>query len=294
MRHLYRAFSEPEEGRLDQEIALPMQTQSNRPQPAEIKRTRRWYRPFVDLVYPRICVLCAKTIVDLELESLCDHCESQITPTAISCLRCSAPLPAAGIATSQATEKKCYYCERRKWAFRRAYCYAAYSGAAARAARKIKQPSCEPLAMELGNRMGLWLQTLEHFDAQQYDFVVPIPQHWIRRVMARYNQAEVLAENVARELEIPMRRNWLYRTRLTDKQGTKTIVERRTSVTNSFGCKLAGELKSAKILVVDDIVTSGATAHEAAAALRKSGAAQVDIAAFARGVGSFNRKIASH
>jgi len=139
-------------------------------------------------------------------------------------------------------------------------------------------------------RVGQWLASLEHFDKQRYDFVVPIPQHWFRRVIVRYNQAEVLAENVARELKIPIRRNWLHRTRLTDKQGTKTIVERRTGVTNSFGCKLASELKSAKILVVDDIVTSGATAHEAAAALRKAGAAQVDIAAFARGVGSFNRK----
>lgn len=271
-----------------------MQTQTGPSQSPPSKRPKRWYRPFVDLVYPRICVLCAKPIVDWDLESLCVHCESQITPTTVSCLRCSAPLPADGIATSQVTKKKCYYCERRKWAFRKAYCYTAYSGAASRAARKIKQPSCEALAIELGKRVGRWLQTLEHFDAKQYDFVVPIPQHWFRRVVVRYNQAEVIAENVARELKIPVRRNWLYRTRLTDKQGTKTIIERRTSVTNSFGCKLAGELKSAKILVVDDIVTSGATAHEAAAALRKSGAAQVDIAAFARGVGSFNRKIASH
>lgn len=192
--------------------------------------------------------------------------------------------------TTVTTKKKCFYCERRKWAFRHAYCYTAYAGVAAKAARKIKQPSCEALAIELGQRVGLWLGTLNHFDSQQYDFVVPIPQHWFRRVTVRYNQAEVLAENVARELKLPVRRSWLYRTRLTDKQGTKTIVERRTSVTDSFGCKLASELKSSKILIVDDIVTSGATAHEAAAALRKSGAAKVDIAAFARGVGDFNRK----
>ena len=251
---------------------------------------KRWYRALVDLVYPRICVLCSKPIVDWELESLCSNCESKINPTANGCLRCSAPLPASGIAMTESPKKKCYYCERRKWAFRNAFCYTAYSGAAARAARKIKQPSCEALAIELGGRVGRWLQTLAHFDIQRHDFVVPIPQHWFRRVTIRYNQAEVLAENVARELKIPVRSNWLYRTRLTEKQGTKTIVERRTSVTDSFGCKLASELKSAKILVVDDIVTSGATAHEAATALRKAGAAQVDIAAFARGVGSFNRK----
>ena len=265
-----------------------MQTPSLRP--------NRWYRPFVDLVYPRICVLCSRPIVDQDHESLCSKCQSQITPTATGCIRCSAPLPSVAGAsvvgeTTVTTKKKCFYCERRKWAFRHAYCYTAYAGVAAKAARKIKQPSCEALAIELGQRVGLWLGTLNHFDSQQYDFVVPIPQHWFRRVTVRYNQAEVLAENVARELKLPVRRSWLYRTRLTDKQGTKTIVERRTSVTDSFGCKLASELKSSKILIVDDIVTSGATAHEAAAALRKSGAAKVDIAAFARGVGDFQSKV---
>jgi ComF family protein len=258
------------------------------------KRPNRWYRPFVDLVYPRICVLCSKPIVDWERESLCSKCQSQISPTPNGCMRCSAPLPVLGGTKIESNKKKCFYCERRKWAFRHAYCFTAYAGVGARAARKIKQPSCEALAIELGQRLGQWLQTLEHFDLQRYDFVVPIPQHWFRRVTVRYNQAEVLAENVARELKLPVRRSWLYRTRLTDKQGTKTIVERRTSLTDSFGCKLASELKSSKILIVDDIVTSGATVHEAAAALRKSGAALVDVAAFARGVGSFNRKTTLH
>ncbi len=251
---------------------------------------KRWYRQFVDLVYPRICVLCSKPIVDCEQESICSRCEAEITPTESGCGRCSAPLPASHGPLVESTAK-CFYCERRKWSFRHAYCYTAYAGTAAQAARKIKQPSCESLAIELGTRVGQWLQLYEAFDAKLYDFVVPIPQHWFRRVTVRYNQAEVLAENVARELAIPIRRHWLYRTRWTDKQGTKTIVERRTSVTDSFGCKQKKEIKGAKFLLVDDIVTSGATVHEASRALRKAGAARIDVAAFARGVGAFgNRK----
>lgn len=251
---------------------------------------KRWYRQFVDLVYPRICVLCSKPIVDCEQESICSRCEAEITPTESGCERCSAPLPASHGPLVESTVK-CFYCERRKWSFRHAYCYTAYAGTAAQAARKIKQPSCESLAIELGTRVGQWLQLYEAFDSKLYDFVVPIPQHWFRRVTVRYNQAEVLAENVARELAIPIRRHWLYRTRWTEKQGTKTIIERRTSVTDSFGCKQKKEIKDAKFLLVDDIVTSGATAHEASRALRKAGAARIDVAAFARGVGAFgNRK----
>ena len=251
--------------------------------------SKRWYRPFVDLVYPRICVLCTKPIVDWEQESLCFKCESQIKPTELGCRRCSAPLPAAN-GTVVDIPKSCFYCERRKWSFRRAYCYTAYSGIAARAARKIKQPNCESLAIELGQRIGQWLKEFEEFDATLYDYVIPISQHWFRRVTVRYNQAEVLAENIARTLSIPLNRRWLYRTRWTDKQGTKTIVERRTGVTNSFGCKPAPEIKTAKILLVDDIITSGATAHEAASALRKAGARRIDVVAFARGVGAFNNR----
>ena len=251
---------------------------------------KRWVRPFVDLVYPRICVLCSTPIVEWEQESLCSKCQTQITPTELACIRCSAPLPAAQGKLVD-IPKTCFYCERRKWSFRHAYCYTAYTGIAARAARKIKQPSCESLAIELGQRMGLWLKNLEAFDTTRYDFIVPIPQHWIRRVTVRYNQAEVLAENIASSLSIPLRRRWLYRTRWTDKQGTKTILERRTGVVDSFGCKSAPQMKTANILLVDDIVTSGATAHEAASALRKAGAKRIDVVAFARGVGAFsNRK----
>ncbi len=253
--------------------------------PIQFKLANRWYRPFVDLVYPRMCLLCSKPIVDCEHESMCSKCQTQIRPTESGCLRCSAPLPAAH-GTLVEVGKTCFYCERRKWAFRHAYCYTAYAGIAARAARKIKQQNCESLAIELGKRVGNWLQAHKFFDSKIYDFIVPIPQHWFRRVTVRYNQAEVLAENIARELAIPIRRHWLVRTRWTDKQGTKTIVERRTGLVDSFGCKPIGAIQGAKFLIVDDIVTSGATAHEAARALRKAGANRIDIAAFARGVGA--------
>ncbi len=253
---------------------------------------KRWYRPLFDLVYPRICSLCSKPIVDSELESICSICQSQIKPTEFRCLRCSAPLPTS-CETLVDAPKKCFYCERRKWSFRNAYCYTAYAGMAAIAARKIKQQNCESLAIELGRRVGCWLQNYEPFDSTVYDFVIPIPQHWFRRITVRYNQAEVLAENIARVLEIPIRRHWLHRTRWTNKQGTKTIVERRTSVIDSFGCKQSVDLKGAKLLLVDDIVTSGATSHDASRALRKAGVARIDVAAFARGVGGFNNRKAT-
>lgn len=246
----------------------------------------RWLRPLMDLVYPRSCLLCAKPIIDFDQESICGRCDSQIVPTTHGCLRCSAPLPA----NQRQDAKTCFYCRSRKWSFRHAYCYTVYSGLAARGARQIKQPTCESLAIALGHRVGKWLTHVEHFDRSQYDCVVPIPQHWFRRVTVRYNQADVLAENIAKALSLPVERNWLFRTRWTEKQGTKTISERRTSVVNSFGCHSKWEVQGIRILIVDDIVTSGATADDAARAMRKAGAKQIDVAAFARGVSARRQK----
>jgi predicted amidophosphoribosyltransferase len=244
-------------------------------------KSSQWLRPIVDLIYPRACSLCSKPIVDARCESLCPKCQAQIVPTPFACSRCSAPLP-----PSIAHAESCYYCKGRKWSFKRAFCYTAYAGPAAKAARRIKQPNYEPLAIELGQRIGRWLLELDSFNAAQYNVVLPIPQHWFRRLTARYNQAEVLAEQIAILLNLPLRRNDLFRTRWTEKQGTKTIVERRNSINDSFECKRHTKLQAANVLLVDDIVTSGATAHEAASALRRAGAKSVAVIAFARGVGS--------
>jgi len=79
------------------------------------------------------------------------------------------------------------------------------------------------------------------------------------------------------------------RTRWTDKQGTKSITERLQSVNGSFGCRNKKKVSGSSILLVDDIVTSGATANDAARALRNAGALRVEVVAFARGVGAFGK-----
>ncbi|MEQ1827650.1 MAG: double zinc ribbon domain-containing protein [Pirellula sp.] len=255
------------------------------------ERVRRWrhhFRPLVDLVFPRVCGLCNAPVVDLQREALCARCEFQLVATEHRCLRCSAPLNAAR-RVSRSAQKRCYYCERRRWSFRQAYCYTAYSGLAARATKRIKQPDHEPLAIEIGIKMANWLLQSEDFDVSRFDCVVPVPQHWMRRIVTRYNQAEVLAEQVANAIGLPLNRRCLYRTRWTEKQGTKSINERLGAVVNSFACKPLQSLQDAGVLLIDDVVTSGATASDAARALRKAGAARVDVAAFSRGVGAFKK-----
>ena len=246
----------------------------------------------MDLVFPRACSLCRIPIIDPNCEAICTACISKITTPERRCMRCSAPL-GAGVrdvtGDRPSNKTSCYYCKRRKWSFRRAHCYTAYHGTAALATKKIKQSSHEPLAIEIGTRIGNWLKQLDTFDSKDFACVIPVPQHWLRRMMVRYNQADVLAERIAREIGLPVNRHSLYRTRWTEKQGTKSIVDRLKDVRDSFACKPSKSIVGSRILLVDDVVTSGATANDAARALRLSGAARVEVVAFARGVGAFDK-----
>jgi predicted amidophosphoribosyltransferase len=142
------------------------------------------------------------------------------------------------------------------------------------------------LAVALGGILAGWLREILKWNEVPFDWVVPVPQHWVRRITTRYNQSEVLAELVAQSLDIPMHSKLLYRNRWTEKQGTKSIQQRLGSVGFSFACRRTTAVQGKSVLLVDDVVTSGATANDAARALRKAGAKRVEVAAFARGVGA--------
>lgn len=246
----------------------------------------RWYRPTLDLIFPRICALCNETIAAAHLESLCDDCSRCIAPTVWPCSRCSAPVSEVQYESSA---KSCRYCRDKHWAFKRAYCYTTYSGKSVRASRYIKEASHEHLALYLGDKLADWLQHSQSITSESYDLVTPIPQHWYRRCTNGYNQAEVLAKRVALKLGIRMSVRVLYKNRWTNKQGMKSIAERVANVEDSFAVLPKAKIADMSILIVDDILTSGATAHNAADALREAGAKRVDVATFARGVSAIKR-----
>lgn len=246
----------------------------------------RWYRPTLDLIFPRVCALCNEAIATPHLESLCIGCSDRIAPTPFPCRRCSAPLTKLQF---ESGTKTCRYCDDKHWAFKKAYCYTTYSGASVRVSRYIKEASHEHLALFLGDRMANWLVEVHGINSDTYDLVVPIPQHWYRRFTNRYNQAEVLASRVARILDTRLNVRLLCKNRWTNKQGMKSISERVVNVEDSFAVTPKTKLTDMSILIVDDILTSGATAHNAAAALKAAGAKRVDVATFARGVSAMKR-----
>jgi ComF family protein len=112
--------------------------------------------------------------------------------------------------------------------------------------------------------------------------VVPVPLHWWRRWQRGYNQSETLAWALARCLGVPCQPRWLRRNRNTPFQTAQTAAGRKSNVAGAFAVRSPAKLKGKAVLLVDDVMTTGSTANEAARALRGAGAASVAVAVLAR------------
>jgi len=112
--------------------------------------------------------------------------------------------------------------------------------------------------------------------------VVPIPLHRRRRRRRGFNQAELLARMVSRRLAVPLETRTLRRVRDTPSQIGQGKAARRRNVRGAFRCRSGRRLAGVRVLLVDEVLTTGATLAEAARALRRAGALGVTAAVLAR------------
>lgn len=119
-------------------------------------------------------------------------------------------------------------------------------------------------------------------DTWQADVIMPVPLHPLKLWARTYNQSELLARALSEASGIPVNTAWLKRIRYTGAQKSRTAASRRTALKNAF--LAAPEVKGRRVILVDDVVTTGSTLTACAAALRKAGAVQV-FAACAAAVG---------
>jgi ComF family protein len=154
-----------------------------------------------------------------------------------------------------------------------------YEGLLREVILRLKHSAGEGLAESVGR---LWaIHSQSRFRELRPDFIVPVPLHWWRRWQRGYNQSETLARAVAAALRIPFRKSWLRRIRNTPRQVDQTATDRRTNVRGAFRSRLRPEARGKTILLVDDVLTTGTTASEAARALRAAGAARIVVAVLA-------------
>jgi ComF family protein len=116
---------------------------------------------------------------------------------------------------------------------------------------------------------------------QQYDLIVPMPLHWRKRLERGFNQSELLARFVAKRTGIPFAKS-LRRRKPTDPQAGLTRAQRRTNVAGAFEVKRRQEVQGRHVLLIDDVLTTGATASACSAVLKRAGAKRVTVLTLAR------------
>ncbi len=173
-------------------------------------------------------------------------------------------------------EGRCRLCRAGRFGFDAAFAYGSYDGRLRELIHLFKYGGVETLAGPLG-RM-LMLACPRH---QRFDVLVPMPMHWWRRWRRGFNQAELLAAEVGRRAGLPVQAV-VCRRRHTSPQAGLSRRERRRNVQGAFLVRRPEQVQGKKVLVVDDVLTTGSTAGACAEALKQAGARYVAVLALAR------------
>jgi ComF family protein len=138
--------------------------------------------------------------------------------------------------------------------------------------------------LDLARPLGRWMARAGAEVLSQADALVPVPLHWTRLWWRRFNQSAALATAISEISGVPLQPRLLVRRHATPPQVGKTRRERARNVQGAFAVPEAdrAEVRGRRIVLVDDVITSGATVDACARALRRAGAAGVDALAFAR------------
>jgi ComF family protein len=227
------------------------------------------------LVYPNVCWGCGR-LLEPQAPGFCSACHHAIfNDPRPSCPRCAATVgPFANV------DEGCPACREEGFAFAGAVRLGIYDGAVREVVLRLKQGHNEGLTGLIGEAWAAYAGArLRDLGAT---VVVPVPLHWWRRWQRGYNQSETLARALARALGLPCVVRGLRRVRFTALQAGLSSSARRDNVRGAFEPGRRANFGGETVLLVDDVMTTGATAHEAARALKRAGATRVVVAVLAR------------
>ena len=151
---------------------------------------------------------------------------------------------------------------------------------------RMKASGTEPIAEAMGEL--LCQRRGEQIRALRPNLIVPVPMHWRRRWVRRMNSPDILAARIGRFLQVACRERLLRLNRSIKSQKGLSRCERRKNMVGAFRVARGYDIKGARVLLVDDVLTTGATCDEAAKALKGAGAESVVVTVLARTVGEFD------
>lgn len=228
----------------------------------------------VELLLPARCPACGEATDDEE--PLCERCAWTLDALDRPCPRCAlrlpAPLPGAP------SSPPCLGCQLHPPPWRLAHAPWAYSGELATAVRRWKLGPDATLTRPLARLIAPSVPGPDECDA-----LVPVPLHPNRLRARQFNQASLLARAAASQAgRAPPVIEALDRVRDTPPQATLDVGSRRANLRRAFALHPGADVKGARVCLVDDVLTTGATAAACTLALLKAGAARVDVLVLAR------------
>jgi len=237
----------------------------------------RHFRLFLEALYPRVCPGCGEALAKQDPD-LCWSCRAEVSVIALPvCCWCGEAV--FGRVDHAFT---CQACTETLPHYRQARAAIHYN------------PLGKRLVTHFKYNQALWLESIlvdflercvhTHYPAEAYDRVCAVPLHPVKRRERGYNQAALLARALARRLGVGYAApRDLIRTKATPSQTRLTARQRVTNVMGAFEASADGRWSGLRVLLVDDVMTTGATVSACARALMLAGAASVDVVTVARG-----------
>ncbi len=245
----------------------------------------KWLNIVQSIVMPTVCVLCGDQGSHLHAHprksafnkgiDLCAKCRIDLPPHTTACARCAEPL-VPPLDNTHFIEALCGRCQSQPPAFERCQAMLSYEAPANHLLQGLKFNGRLEMAQILGELMASWLEDVID---NQPDVLIPMPLHSDRLRERGFNQAVELARPIAKRLKLHMELHNCIRQKTTAPQSDLSRKERMKNVRGAFEV-----LKpvSGHVVIIDDVMTTGSTAHELAKTLLQAGATSVDVWVCAR------------
>lgn len=239
-------------------------------------------RYLINFVFPPRCVGCDARFSINTSRRLCSRCLDGIERlSGPLCATCGIPLEASA---DRSAESSCAACRETPPHFTTARAVSRYRSSDEESAivpsliRRHKYGRDQSLTHALAECLGDPMPLIEN----DYDLIVPVPLHRERLRSRGFNQAALIAAAIARRLDRKLDVHSLIRTRATPSQTAQDRRQRQRNVRDAFQVTRAAAVTNRRVLLIDDVMTTGATADECARVLLDAGARRVDVLALAR------------
>jgi ComF family protein len=244
-----------------------------------INRTGTMLHYLLNFLFPPRCAVCDAGLPVDASRRVCAPCFSAMEPLRPPlCGICGTELGAAD------EDERCAHCRAAPPAFDSARAITRYHSGTegSSAVATLLQRHKYGLDQSLGRALAEYLDAAPTLNADSYDVVIPVPLHRSRLRWRGFNQAALLGAALARRLNRPLDVASLERVRFTPPQTARDRGQRRRNVRDAFAVRRPARIAGRRVLLVDDVMTTGATVDECARALRSAGARRIDVLTLAR------------